>query len=138
MEDITFVKGVKIDQKKLRKFLKKVNWDDYQITEGPDKGRWKSPITGDVFDHLSQVHGQLGAYLRAPSSKDPFEPTRAGYVRAIRRGLEPTEAQKEAHKQYARDHRRKKRANLVGDPGRLPQSDEENTEQVKVPALSWD
>lgn len=140
MSDITFVQGVKIDQRKLRAYLKQIDIENdieqFLITEGPDKGKWRSPVNGALFDTKYQLWGQLGAYLRTPKPKDPREPTRAGYVRALRRGLEPTEAQKEAHRKYARDHRRKKRAKLTGLPE--SQSEEAPTEQVKIPALSWD
>ncbi len=136
VNQITFVKGVRIDQKKLRDFLKTIDWDEYEITEGPDKGKWKSPVNGDIFETKAQMYGQLGAYLRTPAPKDPREPTRAGYVRAIRRGLEPTKEQREAHRRYAREHRRKKRSNLMESSG--IDGDGHPTEQVKIPAMSWD
>lgn len=134
-----FVKGRKIDQEKLRDFLKDINFNNIDQFE-TEEGYWKSPITGDLFRTKYQLYGQLGAYLRNVEHKDPREPTRAGYVRAIRRGLEPTEAQKKAHRDYAKAHRRKRREKLMAERGVTPEetSDSPDDRKVEVPTMSWD
>ena len=106
------VKGKQINQDQLRKFLEEIDFDNIDQFETED-GKWRSPITGDEFDTKFQLWGQLGAYLRDVEHKDPREPTRAGYVRALRRGLKPTPEQKKAHREYARRYRRERRQKLL-------------------------
>lgn len=138
--NVVFVKGRKIDQDRLREFLKDVNIDNIDQFE-TDEGYWKSPITGDLFETKFQLWGQLGAYLRTVEHKDPREPTRAGYVRALRRGLEPTDAQKEAHREYARQHRRKRREKLLAEKGidpTVPTDTTPSKPEPVVPFMSWE
>lgn len=99
------IKGRKIDQAKLRAYWDSIDIEDW-IT---DEGYFKSPVTGEIFENRNQLNGHIGAYLRTPKRKDPNEPTRRGYVRALRAGKEPTEAQRKAHREYARDRRAKQR-----------------------------
>ena len=106
MSGIVFVKGRKIDQTQLREFWNSVDIEDY-YNESEDT--WKSPITGELFKTKAQLHGHMGAYLRTPQRKDPSEPTRRGYVRALRSGIEPTDEQRKAHRDYQREHRRANR-----------------------------
>lgn len=108
MSGIIIVKGRKIDQVKLREFLKNFDIED-AVT---DKGFWESPITGEIFETKNQLNGHIGAYLRTPNRKDPKEPSRAGYVRALRAGLTPTEDQKRAHAEYAAERRRTSRGEV--------------------------
>ncbi len=99
------IKGRKIDQDKLR-----VYWDSIDIEDWvTDEGYFKSPITGELFETMNQLNGHVGAYLRTPHRKDTKEPTRRGYVRALRAGEEPSEAQRKAHRDYARNRRAKAR-----------------------------
>jgi hypothetical protein len=137
---IIFIKGRRVDQRKLRMFLEEIdptNIDQFLT----DDGLWKSPITGELFRDKAQLWGQLGAYLRTVTHKDPKEPTRAGYVRALRRGLEPTREQKQAHAEYNKQFRRRRRAAIMEAKG-IDSSTVEETEPekppVKVPAMSWD
>ena len=104
MSGISIVKGRKIDQVKLRAYWESIDIEDW-IT---DEGYYKSPITGELFENRNQLNGHVGAYLRTPKRKDTKEPTRRGYVRALRAGEEPTEAQRKAHRDYARERRAKK------------------------------
>lgn len=67
-----------------------------------EDGTWKSPITGEFFKTKAQLHGHVGAYLRTPVKKDPTEPSRSGYVRALRAGIKTTPEQKKAHRDYQR------------------------------------
>ena len=91
------IKGQKVNQDALRKFLDSIDIKTYE----QDDGQWKSPVTGELFPSLAAVTGHLGSYLRKPRERLPLdEPTRAGYVRAIRAGAEPTVEQKEAHRAY--------------------------------------
>ena len=134
------VKGRNIDQAKLRKFLEEVDFSNIEKFQ-TDEGYWKSPITGELFHTKWQLYGQLGAYLRKVERKDPREPTRAGYVRAIRRGMEPTKAQKDAHAQYAKRYRRNRRERLMADRGIEPNSQgkqEVEVETRRVPTMSMD
>jgi hypothetical protein len=105
MSGIIIVKGRRIDQVKLRAFLDSIDIDDVCET---DEGYWKSPITGELFENRNQLNGHIGAYLRTPNRKDPTEPTRAGYVRALRAGLTPTDEQRKAHAEYAARRRRRR------------------------------
>lgn len=99
---IITIKGKKVNQEKLREFLDGRNFAEYQ----QDDGQWKSPITGELFVSKSALNGHLGAYLRKPKDRLPTdEPSRAGYVRARRAGVDPTPEQKEAHRQYAEWYR---------------------------------
>lgn len=129
---IIFVKGRRIDQRKLRKFLEELDTSniDQFLT---DDGMWESPITGELFDTKQQLWGSFGAYLRTIKHKDPMEPTRAGYVRALRRGLEPTKDQKRAHAEYNKAFRKRRRERLTGiDPTEPPD------DKFKVPAMSME
>jgi len=129
---IIFVKGRRIDQRKLRKFLEELDTSniDQFLTED---GMWESPITGELFDTKQQLWGSFGAYLRTIKHKDPMEPTRAGYVRALRRGLEPTTDQKRAHAEYNKAFRKRRRERLTGiDPTEPPD------DTFKVPAMSME
>jgi hypothetical protein len=102
MSGIINVKGRRIDQVKLRAHLKTIDIEDcfHEETEDEDE-YWESPITGERFENVNQLNGHIGAYLRTPNRKDPTEPSRAGYVRALRAGMQPTEEQKAAHAKYA-------------------------------------
>jgi hypothetical protein len=95
---ITYVKGRRIDQEKLKEFLAQVNLDDFK----QEDGTWMSPISGEIYASKAAMCGSFGSYLRKPVEKDPKEPTRRGYIRAIRAGIEPTEEQKAAHAEYMR------------------------------------
>lgn len=95
---VTYVKGRRIDQDKLREFLKNVDLDDFE----QEDGTWMSPISGEIFSSKAAMCGSFGTYLRKPVQKDPTEPTRRGYIRAIRAGLKPTDEQKAAHAEYMR------------------------------------
>lgn len=139
-DGIIFVKGKRIDQRKLRKFLEEIDFDNIDQFETPE-GKWRSPVSGDLFDTKHQLWGQLGAYLRNIDRKDPMEPTRAGYVRALRRGLEPTPAQKKAHAEYAKVYRRRRRAKILKERGLdVPEekAPDPEPERVRVPEMSWD
>ena len=130
---IIFVKGRRIDQRKLRKFLEELDTSniDQFLTED---GMWESPITGELFNTKQQLWGSFGAYLRTIKHKDPMEPTRAGYVRALRRGLEPTTDQKRAHAEYNKAFRKRRRERLTGiDPAESPDDTD-----FKVPAMSME
>jgi hypothetical protein len=108
MSGIIIVKGRRIDQVKLKAYLDSVDIEDF-VT---DEGYWMSPITGEIFENKHQLNGHIGAYLRTPNRKDPTEPTRAGYVRALRAGLKPSEEQKAAHAEYAAKRRRSARGEV--------------------------
>ena len=139
-DGIIYVQGRKINQRQLRKFLQELdvsNIDQFRT----DAGLWESPINGELFRTKFQLWGQIGAYLRTVDYKDPYEPTRAGYVRALRRGLEPTPEQKLAHSQYNKAFRRKRRARILIAKGIDPDAVIEDTEEEpmkKVPVMSWD
>jgi hypothetical protein len=106
MSGIINVKGRRIDQVKLRAHLKTIDIEDCFREETEDEPEyWESPITGERFENRNQLNGHIGAYLRTPNRKDPTEPTRAGYVRALRAGMHPSEEQKAAHAKYAADRR---------------------------------
>ena len=108
---IVYVKGRRIDQEALRLFLKDVVISDCE----QDDGTWKSPISGEFFATRQAMVGSFGTYLRKSAAKDPHEPTRRGYIRAIRAGIKPTAPQKAAHAEYMRDLRagRKRSAPVV-------------------------
>lgn len=108
MSGIINVKGRIIDQVKLRAFLATINIDDCETKDG----FWESPITHEIFETRNQLNGHIGAYLRTPNRKDPKEPSRAGYVRALRAGLKPTDEQKKAHAEYAAKRRRSARGEV--------------------------
>lgn len=112
MSTIT-VKGRTLNQEKLRAFI-----DSIDIEDCYDENRkvWRSPITGENFLTKAQLSGHIGAYLRTPSRKDPTEPTRAGYIRALRAGLEPTDEQRAAHAAYAAKQRRSRRLDQIEEP----------------------
>lgn len=112
MSGIINVKGRRIDQVKLRAFLKTIDIEDCYT----DEGFWQSPITHEIFETKNQLNGHIGAYLRTPNRKDPTEPTRAGYVRALRAGLTPSPEQKKAHATYAAERRRDAREDVVDKP----------------------
>lgn len=139
-DGIIYVKGRKINQRQLRKFLEEIDTTniDQFLT---DDGLWESPINGELFRTKFQLWGQLGAYLRTVNHKDPLEPTRAGYVRALRRGMDPTPEQKQAHAAYNKAFRRKRRERILLAKGVEPDAVVEDTEEEpvsKVPAMSWD
>ena len=98
---IVHVKGRRIDQEALRKFLDGVVINDCE----QDDGTWQSPISGEIFASKAAMVGSFGTYLRKSAAKDPHEPTRRGYIRAIRAGIKPTAPQKAAHAKYMRDLR---------------------------------
>lgn len=139
---IIYIKGRRVDQRKLRKFLDEIDLTniDQFLT---DDGMWESPVTGEKFRTKAQLWGQIGAYLRTVTHKDPKEPTRAGYVRALRRGIDPTPEQKRAHADYNREFRKaRRRAIMVAkgiDPATVVKREPEPEKfPVKVPAMSWD
>lgn len=139
-DGIIYVQGRKVNQRKLRKFLEEIdptNIDQFRTEDG----KWQSPITGELFRTKYQLWGQLGAYLRTVDYKNPYEPTRAGYVRALRRGLDPTPEQKLAHSQYNKAFRRKRRDRILLAKGEEPDAVVVDTEEEpikRVPAMSWD
>lgn len=99
-------KGATPDE--IRKFLHTkidVKADCYD----PENDVWISPLTGETFDSFYALSGHLGAYTRT-INPTPLTEDRRGYTKALRRGVEPTEAQRDAHKKYMREHRRKLRA----------------------------
>lgn len=99
---IVTIKGQKIDQEKLRAFLDSIDVMDY---EQPD-GTWMSPITKEIFQTRQALFGHFSAYLRVPRErKDVTEPTRAGYIRALRAGIRPTPEQRKAHNDYSNWYR---------------------------------
>lgn len=101
-DKVIYVKGRRIDQVQLRKFMADVDYDDFK----QDDGTWKSPITGEIFATRFAMVGSFGTYLRDHPDLDPDEPTRAGYMRATRAGREPTGEQRAAHAAYVRARRR--------------------------------
>ena len=139
MTDIIHVKGRKIDQKKLRKFLDELDTSniDQFLT---DDGMWESPVTGELFRTKHQLWGHLGAYLRTIKHKDPKEPTRAGYVRALRRWARADLRAKGSarHLQQRVPQKRKDRiARAKGiDPDVAPV--EKATPPRRVPAMSME
>lgn len=99
---IIYVKGRRIDQAKLRKFL-----DGYDLSTCElDDGTWKSPISGEIFATQFAMAGSFGTYLREHVELDPDEPNRAGYMRAKRDGRDPTQEQRLAHNAYVRARRK--------------------------------
>lgn len=143
-QEITFVKGRKIDQRKLRKFLRELNFEDVEQFR-TDEGYYRSPITGELFRTKWQLWGSFGGYLKPGARKDPREPSRAGYTRAIRAGLEPTSEQKEAHRIYNKAHRKKRRDSILRakgiDPAEMDPIQEEieaPVEKRRVPLMSMD
>ena len=102
MNNIIYVKGRKIDQRQLRDFLDKIDLEDFKVADKDGIEAWKSPITGELFRTKFQLHGHIGAYLRTPNRKDVTEPTRRGYMRALRAGVEPTDEQRDAHRRYVK------------------------------------
>jgi hypothetical protein len=115
MSGIIIVKGRRIDQVKLRAFLKSIDIDECYNEDGE---YWESPITHERFETKNQLNGHIGAYLRTPNRKDPKEPSRAGYVRALRAGMEPSAAQKAAHAAYAAERRARRDPNPEPEPPR--------------------
>ena len=109
------VKGQKIDQKELRKFLDTVDWESLRVEDENGDEAWKSPITGEHFRTKPMMYGHLGAYLRTPKRKDLTEPTRRGYMRALRAGVHPTDAQRAAHRDYVAALRAGKKAAASND-----------------------
>lgn len=109
------VKGQKIDQRELRKFLDTVDWESLRVEDEHGDEAWKSPITGEHFRTKSMMYGHLGAYLRTPKTKDLTEPTRRGYMRALRAGIHPTDAQRAAHRDYVAALRAGKKAAASND-----------------------
>jgi len=73
------------------------------------EGVWYSPITGQKFESFYALSGHIGQRLRTPKKRQ-LTPDRAGYINAIRRGVEPTEVQRRAHKEYMRDFRNRQRS----------------------------
>ena len=112
---VVYVKGRKIDQDQLKTFLAGVDFDTCE----QEDGTWRSPISGQIFATKSAMYGSFGTYLRTPTLKDPTEPTRKGYIRAIRAGYSPTEAQKKAHADYMRALRAKKKEHAAVTSERL-------------------
>lgn len=100
MSHIVKIKGRKIDQRQLRTFLDGVNYEDFRVLDENGDEAWQSPITGEYFRTKYKMFGHLGSYLRTPTRKDTTEPTRRGYMRALRAGHEPSAAQREAHREY--------------------------------------
>lgn len=88
----------------IRRFLMKINLRDCKN----DKGEYWSPITGDTFKSYYALMGHIGAHL-AVRPRSPITQDRAGYVKAIRRGEPPTDEQRQAHRQYMREHRQRMR-----------------------------
>ncbi len=101
-DKIIYVKGRRIDQAKLRKFLADVDLDICEL----DDGTWKSPISGEIFASKFAMAGSFGTYLREHVERDPDEPNRAGYMRAKRAGRDPTQEQRAAHAAYVRARRK--------------------------------
>lgn len=89
----------------IKMFLARIDLKTYQNADG----KWVSPINGDEFDDYFAMAGHLGSKLRSIKLTE-IKDNRAGYVKALRRGKEPTEAQRRAHKEYMRELRRVKRA----------------------------
>jgi hypothetical protein len=100
MSHIIKIKGRNIDQRELRKFLDEVDWETMRVEDENGDEAWQSPITGEYFRTKFMMYGHLGAYLRKPNRKDLTEPTRRGYMRALRAGVEPSDAQRAAHRDY--------------------------------------
>lgn len=101
-DGIVYVKGRKIDQAKVRAFLKTVDYDDFE----QDDGTWMSPVSGEIFATRFAMVGSIGTYLRPVTDKDPSEPTRAGYRRAKTAGREPTSEQRAANARYMKARRK--------------------------------
>lgn len=101
-DKVIYVKGRRIDQAQLRKFMADVDYDDFK----QDDGTWKSPITGEIFATRFAMVGSFGTYFRDHPDLDPDEPTRAGYMRAMRADREPTGEQRAAHAAYVRARRK--------------------------------
>lgn len=109
MNNIIYIKGRKIDQRQLRDFLDGINLDDFHSVGEDGLDVWKSPITGELFRTKFQLHGHIGAYLRTPNRKDVSEPSRRGYMRALRAGVDPTDEQRDAHRRYVAAQRANKK-----------------------------
>ena len=120
---ITYVKGRRIDQEKLKAFLKETDIDEFE----QDDGTWMSPISGEIFASKSALYGSFGTYLRTPVELDPTEPTRRGYIRAIRAGIKPTDEQKAAHAAYMRALRAGKKTNHPAVEKRVAEITEKET-----------
>ncbi len=129
-DGIVYVKGRRIDQAKLREHLAGIDYDDWE----QDDGTWKSPISGEIFATRFAMVGSLGTYLRGQETKDPNEPTRAGYMRAKRAGRDPTQEQRAAHARYIRARRKgvPKHAEAVSE--RVEAVANEPTREVKQAA----
>jgi len=81
-----------------------------------EKGRWVSPVTGEIFESFYQLSGHIGARLRVVKLT-PLGDARADYVKALRRGEEPSEAARAAHREYQRKYRERRRAESKSEEG---------------------
>lgn len=115
MGHIIKVKGRNIDQRQLRKFLDGVDWESLRVKDENGDEAWQSPITGEHFRTKFMMYGHLGSYLRTPNRKDVTEPTRRGYMRALRAGVEPSDAQRAAHRDYVAAQRAGKKLAEAND-----------------------
>ena len=77
--------------------------------QDPATGQWISPITDEAFDSFYALSGHIG-HLTRTVRPTPLTPDRKGYIKAVRRGIEPTEEQREANKKYMREFRQRKKA----------------------------
>lgn len=99
------VLGADAKPREIRRLLNRIDLHDCRT---PD-GRFYSPITGEIFDTLFQLSGHVGAKLRS-RELTPLGDARADYVKAKRRGEEPSEEAKEAHRKYQRALRARRKA----------------------------
>lgn len=94
----------------IRRFLTKVNLREVK----DEKGRYISPINGKTFDSYYALMGHIGAYLMERKTTPPTQ-DRRGYIKAIRKGLPTTDAQRAAHRDYMRKLRQRQRDAAVAD-----------------------
>ncbi len=105
--------GADATPEQVQRFLKKI---DLKKCRQGDK--WVSPITGETYDTYQALCGHVGARARDRSKNlVPLTPDRNGYMNAVRRGVEPTQEQRDAHRDYMRYLRKKKR---VEEAGQVP------------------
>ena len=94
--------GADATPEQVQRFLKKI---DLKKCKRGDV--WVSPITGDTYTSYQALCGHVGARARdRTKSLTPLTEDRRGYMKALRRGLPTTEAQRAAHRDYMRKLRK--------------------------------
>lgn len=100
----------------IRRYISHRGGREFLRTLQDDEGWWISPITGERFATYYQLTGHIGQRTRGEVSETPLTDDRSGYVKAIRRGEEPTDAQRRAHREYMREFRRRRRESKAVTP----------------------